>query len=104
MASKRQEYALVSLYKKLYKKRYGVTPTVNVYSARYGMLDAIESVGYEGAVDCLEYYFSINNGSHNLNYFFNNVDKIFDLMDKKRKDAIIRRELMERTRRQVEGE
>jgi len=103
MASK-PEYQLVGLYEKLFRDKYGRKPTINRYRERWGMIDVIESIGYENAVECIEYYFKINNQGHTLGFFFNNFDKIWDLMQAKKADAQKRAILMEQTRRQVEGE
>lgn len=105
MASK-PEYKLVGLYEKLYLEKYRRKPTINRYRERWGMMDVIESIGYENAVECLVYYFKVDGSghSHSLGFFFNHFDEIWDMMQKKRLDAAKRAELMEQTRKQVEGE
>ncbi len=105
MASK-PEYKLVGLYEKLYKEKYRRKPTINRYRERWGMIDVIESIGYDNAVECLAYYFKVDgsNHAHSLGFFFNHFDEIWGMMEKKRADAEKRAELMERTRKQVEGE
>lgn len=106
MASRavKQEYVLLSLYSKLFKDRYGRSPTINKYRERWGMLDAIDSIGYDSVEECLKYYFHTNVDAHSLNYFFNNFDKILEAMNAKKQDAERRAMLMEETRRRVEGE
>lgn len=103
MASK-PEYKLVGVYEKLFRQKYGHRPTINRYRERWGMIDVIESIGYDNAVECLEYYFKINSPGHSLGFFFTHFDEVWDLMQRKKVDAKKRAELRERTRKQVEGE
>jgi hypothetical protein len=100
------EHVLISYYEKLFKQRYGRKPIINRYRERWGMIDAIDSVGYDNVVRCLDYYFKTNpeNHNHGINYFFNNFDKILEIIEAKKADAALRAKLMEETRKRVESE
>ncbi len=104
MAAK-SEYILLTEYGKLYEARYGRKPVINKYREKWGMRDAIDEIGEANVRECLKYYLSVNpQDGHSLPYFYSNFDKIFDLINRKKEDAVIRRQLREKTRRLVEGE
>lgn len=100
------EYVLISKYESLFRERYGRRPTINRYRERWGMIDAIDSIGFDNVVKCLVYYFKTSSGnhSHSINHFLNNFDKILNIIEDRERDAEARAKLLEETRKRVEGE
>ena len=68
------------------------------------MQDVIDSVGYDRAVELLQYYFKTNKSGHPLNFFYNNFDRIDQLEKEIKKDKAVRSILLEETKKMVEGE
>ena len=67
------------------------------------MQDVIDSVGYDRAVELLQYYFKTNKSGHPLNFFYNNFDRIDQLEKEIKKDKAVRSILLEETKKMVEG-
>jgi len=104
VANEKQPYVLLGLYEALYKERYNKNPRLNKYREKWAMQDVIDSVGYDRAVELLQYYFRTNKSGHPLNFFFYNFDKIDYLKNEIDKDKESRRILREATKKLVEGE
>ena len=68
------------------------------------MQDVIDSVGYDRAVELLNYYFKTAKSGHPLNFFYNNFDRIDQLEKEIKKDKAVRSILLEETKKMVEGE
>jgi hypothetical protein len=96
-------YILISLYQNLYKDKYGKVPRINKFREKWAMQDVIDSVGYDRAVELLEYYFRTSKSGHPLNFFYNNFDRIDQFMESSEKDKETRRKLMQATKILVEG-
>lgn len=98
------EYVLLSLFVSLYDRRYGSKPIINRYKEKWGMIDVIESIGVAEAEECLRYYFKVNTTErHNLQFFYSNFDKMWDMIIKKKEDAEYRKMLMMKTKEVVNG-
>ena len=97
-----KSHALVSLFKTQYKKRYGENPKLNAYSAKYGMGDVMEDVGYERTRELIEYYFTCE-ARHSVTEFLNTYDSIDTLEQARKSDEEERRKLREETRRRIQG-
>ena len=104
MANEKQPYILIGLYLSLYKEKYNKTVTINKFREKWAMQDVIDSVGYDRAVELLQYYFKTNKSGHPLNFFYNNFDRIDQLEKEIKKDKAIRSILLEETKKMVEGE
>lgn len=99
------EYILLTEYGKLYEARYSRKLVINKHREKWGMRDAIDEIGADNVRECLRYYFITNPpDGHSLQHFYNNFDKIYELINRKKEDAVARQQLRERTRRLVEGE
>jgi hypothetical protein len=95
-------HALVTKYTNLFELKYGRKPTMNRYREKWAMQDVIDSVGYDRAVEILDYYFQISKSGHPLAWFYNNFDKIDESMLKLQEDKNRRAKLLEQTKRMVE--
>jgi hypothetical protein len=104
VANEKQPYILISLYLSLYKEKYNKTITINKFREKWAMQDVIDSVGYDRAVELLNYYFKTAKSGHPLNFFYNNFDRIDQLEKEIKKDKAVRSILLEETKKMVEGE
>lgn len=95
-------HALVSLFTAEYQKRYGHKPKLNRYSAKYGMGDVIEDVGYDRATELIHYYFTCE-AKHSVQEFLSTYDNLDVLEVEMRADEEERRRLREETRRRIQG-
>lgn len=90
MADTKQSTNLLNLYVKLWRDKYGKMPKINRYSAKWGFGDVIDSVGYDRAVEVLQYYFRIEKSEHPVTFFFYNFDRMSELLEKLEADKIKR--------------
>ena len=104
MASEKQPYILIGVYLSLYKEKYNKSLTINKFREKWAMQDVIDSVGFDRAVQLLQYYFKTNKSGHPLNFFYNNFDRIDQLEKEIKKDKAVRSVLLEETKKMVEGE
>lgn len=103
MASNTKEpYVLIGLYQKLYFEKYGKPLTINKFREKWAMQDVIDSIGFDRAKDVLEYYFKTGKNRHPLNFFYNNFDRIEDMMIQIKEDKINRSRLLQETKKMVE--
>lgn len=92
-----QASALVSLFVKEHNKKYVSPLVVNRYKEKWGMVDVIDSIGYDRAREVIEYYFKTSKSGHPLQWFlynFENLDKVMRELDE---DKIKRERLRART-------
>jgi hypothetical protein len=96
-----QAHTLISKYQRLYRLYGKKQTTFNRYSAKYGMIDVIDSIGVDRASELLDYYFTTNN-DHSIEFFYKNFDKIDNNEKLTRRErarrAKIRRETEQRVR------
>jgi hypothetical protein len=78
---KNQPYILVWKYQKLYKEKYGKDIVVNKFQRKSAMQDVIDSIGYDRAMELLDYYFKLDRSNHTLLFFLWNFDRL-DLAEK----------------------
>lgn len=95
-----QGQALITHYLKRYKAVYGFSPTVNRYRVKWGMIDVVDSVGYERAIELLDYYFSCDS-AHTVEQFLNSFDKLDEMLVQSKKDEEKRQALREETRKRM---
>jgi hypothetical protein len=98
----KQPYILLWKYEKLYEEKYGKKPLLNKFRDKMNMKDVIESVGFEKAMDLMNYYFSLEKFGHPLQFFLYNFDKMEQARIELQKDVETRRLLRESTRKMVE--
>lgn len=100
----KQPYLLLWKYEKLYEVKYGKKPKLNKYRDKMAMKDVIDTVGFERAMELIEYYFKTSKNEHPLPFFLYNFDRL-DVAEKElTKDKINRQKLKEATKRLVETE
>ena len=102
MAVNKEPYILLSLYSNLYEGMYNTKPTINRYKEKWAMQDVIDSVGFDKAVDLINYYFSLEKFGHPLQFFYYNFDKMEQARVELQKDIETRRLLREHTKKMVE--
>jgi len=104
MAANREPYILLTIYMALYEQKYGKKPRINKYKEKWAMQDVLDSIGFDQAKDVLNYYFRTGKNGHPLNFFYNNFDRLEDMMIQINKDVANRARLLEQTKRLVEEE
>ena len=102
MANEKLPYVLIGLYENLYLERYNKKPRINKFREKWAMQDVIDSIGFDRSKDVLEYYFKTGKNRHPLNFFYNNFDRIEDMMIQIKEDRINRSRLLQETKRMVE--
>jgi hypothetical protein len=101
--TQQQIHALISLYLKNYKSKYGRDPlNFNRYRDKWGFQGMIEDLGVERAKEVIDWYFSARSAGHSTNYLLNNYDKINTRMREREEDEIDRQKLLEESRKRVE--
>lgn len=104
MATNKEPYILITIYMALYEQKYGNKPRINKYREKWAMQDVLDSIGFDQAKDVLNYYFRTGKPGHPLNFFYNNFDRLEDMMTQVNKDVANRARLLEQTKRLVEEE
>lgn len=104
MATNKEPYILLTIYMALYEQKYGKKPRLNKYKEKWAMQDVLDSIGFDKAKDVLSYYFRTGKVGHPLNFFYNNFDRLEDMMVQIDKDIVNRARLLEQTRKLVEEE
>jgi hypothetical protein len=104
MATSKEPYILLTIYSALYEQKYGKKPRLNKYKEKWAMQDVLDSIGFDQAKDVLNYYFRTGKPGHPLNFFYNNFDRLEDMMIQINKDVANRARLLEQTRKLVEEE
>lgn len=102
MAVNKEPYILLSIYSGLYEELYGVKPTINRYKEKWAMQDVIDSIGFERSKDVLGYYFQTGKNRHPLNFFYNNFERIEDMMMQIKEDKANRSRMLKETKKMVE--
>ncbi|CAB4145413.1 hypothetical protein UFOVP1491_114 [uncultured Caudovirales phage] len=98
----KQPYVLLSTYDKLYQDRYQVKPKFNRYKEKWAMQDVIESIGFDRAIELLQYYFKIDKPGHALPWFLYNFDRLDEILCQVTEDKIRREKIMLATKKMVE--
>jgi hypothetical protein len=104
MATNKEPYILITIYMALYEQKYGNKPRINKYREKWAMQDVLDSIGFDQAKDVLNYYFRTGKPGHPLNFFYNNFDRLEDMMIQVNKDVASRARLLEQTKKLVEEE
>lgn len=79
MADRKQKFALLSRFDKLYFEIYQQKPLINKYNEQWAADALIESFGLEQCYDAMSYYFKINN-VHSWKSFANNAARLIQSM------------------------
>jgi hypothetical protein len=66
------------------------------------MQDVIDSIGFERSKNVLYYYFETGKNRHPLNFFYNNFERIEDMMMQIKEDKANRSRLLQETKKMIE--
>ena len=97
----KQGNALVTLFIKQYTDKYGRTPTLNRYKAKWGFFDMTQDLGYDRAQEVVKYYFMTAKSGHPVEFLHNNYEKIAVFYEEKKLDERKRAELRALTEERV---
>ena len=103
MAVNKEPYILLSLYSNLYEGMYSTKPTINRYKEKWAMQDVIDSIGFERSKNVLYYYFETGKSRHPLNFFYNNFERIEDMMIQIKEDKARNTRVLQETKNRMEG-
>jgi len=95
-------HAMMTKYSNMFELKYNQKPRLNRYKEKWALVDVIDSIGYDRAVEVLEYYFKTSRPGHPLSWFYMNFDKLDEVMVKLDEDESRRQKLREQTKRLVE--
>ena len=99
-----QMNALVTLYLKLYKEKYGEGPrNFNRHRDKWGFQSMVEDLGYDRAREVVTYYFETRNIYHPVNKLLYEYDKIDKLMREREEDEERRQRLLAESKKRVEA-
>ena len=94
-------HALLGLFERFYHEKVGRETIINRYRDKWGMIDTIETLGYDNTKETLEFFFETN-GPYTLKNFYTNSDKIYESMLEVKADKEYRERLRQQTRELVE--
>jgi hypothetical protein len=96
-------YALLTLYKNLYRDRYGATLTINKHALKWGATSVIEDYGFERCVAVAKFYLAHASNPKNVQLLFSKFHD-FDEQLAKYDDSVesrrVQREKMYKTMRE----
>jgi hypothetical protein len=95
--SDKEAYSLISEYVRLYREKYGVSPTINKYKEKWAFISLAEDFGYEGVDKTLGYYFKLTKDMHPLGWFVNNFSTLHISRMNSEKDAMLRADQRKKT-------
>lgn len=90
MADRKERFALLSRFEKLYKFRYDNAPIINKNTEQWAADAIVESFGLQQSYEILEYYFNIS-PNPSWKAFANNADKLLQSIRNKQEDDEQRR-------------
>lgn len=93
---------LMSRYVSEFYKRYGQKPKFNRYKEKWGFEYMFEDLGSEAA-GVIEYYFTLNR-RHSPQDLLRNYEEISEWRVEDEKDAALRKQLRQETKKKVEGD
>ena len=82
---------------------YSTKPTINRYKEKWAMQDVIDSIGFERSKNVLYYYFETGKNRHPLNFFYNNFERIEDMMIQIKEDKARNTRVLQETKNRMEG-
>lgn len=104
MSQQKEAYQLLKLFDTYYKAKYGEQYRGNRHADKWGFMDMVEDLTFDGAVDVIEYYFKTNpRGGHTRKHLMYHYHEYADTLDKLRKDKAMKRKILKRMREQYEG-
>lgn len=94
MADRKERFALLSRYGKLYAARYEARPEINLNVEQWAADALIDSYGLQECYDLLQYYFNVAQ-SPTWKYFANYAQDIIDRRQQYQQDIIERQQRRE---------
>ena len=82
---------------------YSTKPTINRYKEKWAMQDVIDSIGFERSKNVLYYYFETGKSRHPLNFFYNNFERLEDMMIQTKEDKVRNTRVLQETKNRMEG-
>ena len=67
------------------------------------MQDVIDSIGFERSKNVLYYYFETGKNRHPLNFFYNNFERLEDMMIQTKEDKVRNTRVLQETKNRMEG-
>lgn len=96
-------HTLTSYFEKIYNEKYGRSPNVNRYAARWGFDSVLQSMSMTQAKELLDYYLTTpGNRKHDLDWFFYHYHDLVTGMQTSADDSAHRSKLMEESRIRAE--
>jgi hypothetical protein len=96
-SSFKEEFAMLSLYQRLYESKYGHKASINKYKEKWAMQSLIEDYGVDGVRDIIEFYFKTNKDGHPISWMIFNFDTLKSTLQGNRTDIIMREERRKKT-------
>ena len=93
--------ALLTLFVKTYNAKYVSPLVLNRYKEKFGMVDVVQSVGYDRAQELIKYYFTTKKQGHPIKWFFYNFDGLDKTLRELAEDSLKRESLRAETARRV---
>jgi hypothetical protein len=99
----RHEQGLVTHFKKRYKEKYKIEPTLNRYTTRWAFRDILMDLEYDEAKALIDYYFgTVSPVGHSVDWFLRNYEKLVEAKVKTDEDAASLARIREETKRRTE--
>lgn len=104
MADRKQAYQLIKLFKSYYKSRYGKDYKGNQHAEKWGFMDMIDDLTFDGAVDVIEYYFKTEpkngHGAQHLHYHYHEYQQQLEAYEQEER---LKRRILRRMKEQHES-
>ena len=102
--STKQAYQLIKLFDSYYKSKYGEQYRGNRHADKWGFVDMIDDLTFDGCVDVIEYYFKTSpRGGHDRKHLFYHYHEYADALEARRKERQRKRRILQRMKEQYEG-
>ena len=98
MTEKQKAHALVSVFDKMWKEKYGRPYKGNRFADQWGFQDMIYDLGYDEAKSVVEYYFKLGKKGHDRRWLLYNYHELYDQMTEIEKERERRKRIMQETR------
>lgn len=98
MADRKERFALLSRYTKLYTARYLDKPQINLNVEQWAADALVESYGLQGSYDLLQYYFDVARDP-SWKYFANYAQDILDKQKQYEQDVAERKQRREQAKK-----
>lgn len=102
--STKQAYQLIKLFDSYYKSKYGEAYKGNRHADKWGFVDMIDDLTFDGAVDVIEYYFKTSpRGGHSRKHLHYHYHEYAQTLERLKRDKAQKRMILKRMKEQYEG-